>query len=163
MPLDFFARMRYLLTTRVGCMGVWIQFAHSMGWRIQFERSLNHVMKIHMKSKARWNDYSLSEIYLAGRGFQRTTLRQKLFEMYHPSTDYHFLLVAHSRQKISHKSLSVVMNNIFKKEEESAKREEWRIASTILNRLFLWFFIATGIFTFIIVFLDSPRARALNL
>ena len=68
--------------------------------------------------------------------------------------------MAHCKQRRAKNSLTVVMNSIFKKEEESAKREEWRIVAMILNRLCLWMFIATGIITFIAVFVGSPRARS---
>eukprot|EP00112_Aurelia_sp_Birch-Aquarium-sp1_P007388 Seg1804.2 transcript_id=Seg1804.2/GoldUCD/mRNA.D3Y31 product="Neuronal acetylcholine receptor subunit alpha-7" protein_id=Seg1804.2/GoldUCD/D3Y31 len=71
--------------------------------------------------------------------------------------------LAHFKPKRTKNALTVVMNSIFKKEEESAKREEWRIVATILNRLCLWIFIATGIIVFIAVFLGSPRARNLEL
>ena len=77
--------------------------------------------------------------------------------------DFILFLVAHFKPKRSKNALTVVMNSIFRKEEESAKREEWRIVATILNRLCLWIFIATGIIVFIAVFLGSPRARNLEL
>jgi len=71
--------------------------------------------------------------------------------------------LAHSRQRRSKNALTIVMNSIFKKEEESAKREEWRIVSMILNRLCLWMFIAAGIITFVAVFTGSPRVRSFEL
>ncbi|XP_022792184.1 neuronal acetylcholine receptor subunit alpha-7-like [Stylophora pistillata] len=56
-------------------------------------------------------------------------------------------------------NMTILTDNIFKKEEEDAMREEWRMAAMIINRLFAWIYLITIIITLAAVLLKSPRFR----
>lgn len=56
-------------------------------------------------------------------------------------------------------NMTVLTDNIFKKEEADAMREEWRMAAMIINRLFAWIYLITIVITLLAVLLKSPRFR----
>ena len=56
-------------------------------------------------------------------------------------------------------NMTILTDNIFKKEEADTMREEWRMAAMIINRLFAWIYLITIIITLLAVLLKSPRFR----
>lgn len=55
--------------------------------------------------------------------------------------------------------MTILTDNIFRKEEAATMREEWRMAAMIINRLFAWIYLITIIITLAAVLLKSPRFR----
>ena len=53
-----------------------------------------------------------------------------------------------------------ITEHVFKKQEESIRQEEWRIAAYIVNRFFAWVYLFTILLTFFIVFFKAPRTKA---